>query len=61
MLVDDALGLRLTALVVVSGVVEAAIEACVEWPVASGARVAKPDALLYDNFPPAVKAVHVIQ
>ena len=59
MFVNDALGLGLAALVVVGGIVEAAIEAGVERPIALGARVAKANAILDDNFPAAVKAVHV--
>ena len=57
-LVNDALGLGLTALVVVGGVVEAAIETGVERAIALGAFVAKADALLDRNFPRTVRAVH---
>jgi len=45
LLIDDALGHRLAATVVVGGIVKIAVEAYVERAVASGAIVAKADAI----------------
>ena len=58
MLIDDALSLRLAALVVVAGVVKAAIETDMERPIALRTLVAKTNALFDADFPSAMKAVH---
>ena len=52
------IGLGFSALVVVAGVMKAAIEADVKWPIALRAFVAKANAILGSNFSSAVKAVH---
>ena len=49
-LVHHARGLGFAALVVVGGVIEAAVEADVERPIALGAFVAKTDAVLRNTF-----------
>ncbi len=61
MLIDHATGLGLAALVVVSGIVEIAIEAGVERAIALGTFVAKADTLDHGNFAGTVKTVHMIQ
>jgi hypothetical protein len=58
-LIDDALGLSLAALIIVSGIVKPAIEADMERPIALGTLVAKADAILEDDFTTAMKAVHL--
>jgi hypothetical protein len=61
MLVNHAVGLRLAALIIVSGVMETAIEADVQRPIALGTGLAKADALLNHNFPATVKTIHDAQ
>jgi len=58
-LIDDALGLRLTALVVVGGIVKCAVEAGVKRPIALGTFLAKVYAIVKDDFTTTMKAVHL--
>src|SRR5579859_7313150 len=59
-LLDDALRLRLAALIIVRGIVKRAVEAGVQRTIASLATVAKPNSFLPLDLdrPPAMKAIH---
>jgi hypothetical protein len=57
-LVDDTLGLRFAALIVVCSIVELTIEAGMQCPVASGAIVAEADPFFDLDFSCAFPALH---